>query len=120
MELKELNNLGLPPKPNKVEKVSSSETRIKNRASPEAQSPEQIRQASDLVEISDQARELQKNDNDLEVARKLLSNLPSYRAYIVYQALAKLRAGIYSEEQIVEEVAERMLESGDLDDIVNL
>ncbi|MCG8608644.1 hypothetical protein MJD09_27115 [bacterium] len=73
---------------------------------------------SDQVHISDEAKELHKNSDKQSVAKELLTRLPSTRAHVVYEALAKIKAGFYSSEEIVEKAAQRLIEGGELDDLI--
>lgn len=73
---------------------------------------------SDQVEISQEAQQLQKSKDEIVVSKELLSKLPSTRAHIIYEALAKIRAGIYSSDKIAEEAASKLVDSGELNDII--
>ena len=102
----------------RTEKSSSSELRD---AKVQKKGKEQVADSSksDQVEISSEAKELLKSSFDEPgVARDLLSNLPSTRAHVIYAALAKVKAGLYSSDEIVEEAAAKLLNSGELNDVV--
>jgi hypothetical protein len=63
----------------------------------------------DLVEISKETKELQDSDDIIKIAKALLTNLPSVRAHVVYDALAKLKVGTYSSDNILSEAASKLL-----------
>lgn len=116
MDIKDLNNLGLPRKIERKQTEDLQPRKAKQKAEPEkAKSIEK----SDSVEISEEAKKLQESDNDLKGARELLAKLPNERAQVIYNALAKLKAGLYSREQIIEEAASRLVDSGALDDLLS-
>ena len=73
--------------------------------------------AQDRVEISEEARALQRSEDELKGSKELLDKLPSTRAHVIYGALAKLKAGHYSSEKIVSEAAAKLIEGGELNDI---
>jgi len=73
---------------------------------------------NDQVEISQEAQELQNTQDEVVVSKELLSKLPSTRAYIIYEALAKIRAGMYASDKIAEEAASKLVDSGELDDLI--
>ena len=58
-----------------------------------------------------------RSEDELKVSKELLANLPSARAHVIYEALAKLKAGHYSSEKIISEAAAKLIESGELNDI---
>ncbi|MFB3100803.1 MAG: hypothetical protein ACE1ZM_05100 [Gammaproteobacteria bacterium] len=66
------------------------------------------RPAHDHVEISEAARALKRSEDELKVSKELLDNLPSARAHVIYEALAKLKAGHYSSEKIISEAAAKL------------
>jgi|GEM_PF-1865567 len=69
---------------------------------------------SDQVEISKEAQALQRSQDEVGVSKELLAKLPSTRAHVIYEALAKVKAGLYSSEEIVHEAAAKLLDSGEL------
>lgn len=73
----------------------------------------------DRVRISEEARELEKSNDQVRVAKKLLATLPTARAHVIYEALAKVKAGFYASDEIVEQAAEKLIKSGELDDLGN-
>ena len=75
------------------------------------------RPAHDHVEISEEARALQRSEDELKVSKELLDNLPNARAHVIFEALAKLKAGHYASEKIISEAAAKLIESGELNDI---
>ena len=50
--------------------------------------------------------------------KELLNRLPSARAHIVYEALAKVKAGFYSSDEIVAQAAQKLIDGGELDDLI--
>ncbi|MFQ5638775.1 MAG: hypothetical protein ACE5IR_12355 [bacterium] len=119
MEIKDLNSLSLP---RKIEKSPSEELRTKKIEKKETSKPDSIHptEKKDQIEISEEARKLQRSETEIEGAKELLANLPSFRAHVIYEALAKLRAGLYSDEQILSEVAARLVEGDELKDLMDL
>ncbi|MFQ5751219.1 MAG: hypothetical protein ACE5HI_04415 [bacterium] len=115
MNIKHLTGLG-PPK--KIEKQSAEEVRSKKVQKEKATNSSHVNN-SDLVQISDTGKELQQSNDEMVVAKELLSRLPTVRAHIIYEALAKIKAGLYSSEEIVEQAAEKLLESGEFDDLID-
>ena len=63
----------------------------------------------DLIEISKETKELQDSGDEIKIAQALLANLPSVRAHVVYDALAKLKVGTYSSDTILSEAASKLL-----------
>ena len=116
MNIKNLHGMG-PPK--KIEKQSVQEVR-QNRGLQKENSTVAAATApkTDQVEISDLARELQNSQDEQGKAIELLNRLPSARAHVVYEALAKVKAGFYSSDEIVEQAARKLLEGGELDDLI--
>lgn len=122
MEIKNLDGLDLPKKieksaPEKANPKKASQ-KVKDASSPEKSSAPNITEESVKIEISEEAKKLQSNDNEIEVARELLAKLPTVRAHVIYEALAKLKAGVYSSEQIIAEAAARLQDSGELNDLI--
>lgn len=74
---------------------------------------------TDQVEISHEAQALRKSDNEIGLSKELLNKLPNARAHVVYEAIAKIKAGLYSNDEIVESAAGKLLQSGELKDIVS-
>ncbi len=91
-----------------------------NRKIQKKKEPEQAAslRKSDQVEISKEAQELQKSQDEVGVSKELLAKLPSTRAHVIYEALAKIKAGLYSSDEIVEEAAAKLLSSGELNDLL--
>lgn len=114
MEIKDLNGLGLPKR---IERNPSDKVQPKKAERKESDTLSSSKEG-DQVEISDKAREVQKSDNELQMAKELLSELPSERAHVVYEALAKLKAGVYSDDQIIAEATSRLLDSDELRDLL--
>ena len=114
MDIKSLNGLGSPKK---VEKQSTQEIRSKKVEQNKSEAASRI-DKGDEVQISKEARELQSTKDEIVIAKELLSRLPSARAHIIYEALAKIKAGSYSSEEIVDRAAEKLIESGELDDLI--
>ncbi len=116
MNIKNLYGIG-PPK--KFEKQSVQEVRQNKRPQKE-NSTEAAASApkTDQVEISELARELQHTQDEHAKAKELLNRLPSSRAHVVYEALAKVKAGFYSSDEIVEQAAQKLIEGGELDDLI--
>jgi hypothetical protein len=73
---------------------------------------------NDMVEISEEAQQLNKSQDELGVYKELLAKLPSTRAHVIYEALAKIRSGLYSKDEIVEEAAKKLLDSPELNDLI--
>lgn len=116
MKIKGLQSLG-PPK--KLEKSVSQEVRDKKIAKKESSEVSSFA-SGDQVEISQQAKDLQKAGSDENVlTRKLLSKLPSARAHVVYEAMAKVKAGYYASDEIVDSAARKLLESGELNNLTD-
>lgn len=73
----------------------------------------------DRVRISEEARELEKSNDEISVVKKLLATLPTARAHVIYEAIAKVKAGSYASDEIVVQAAEKLIKSGELDDLGN-
>ncbi len=106
-----------PNSPGRTDKSSSAirETKVQKK---KEQNQAAAGNKVDQVEISSEAKELQKSSSEPAVARDLLSNLPSTRAHVIYEALAKIKAGLYSSDEIAEEAAAKLLGNGELDDLI--
>ena len=111
-----INNLYGAGPPKKLEKQSVEEVRQKKIQKKETSETSKSAK-SDLVQISAEAKELQKADDELVLSKELLGKLPSARAHVIYEALAKIKAGFYASDEIVEEAAAKLISGGDLDDI---
>jgi len=115
MDIKDLNSLGVPRKIERKQTDDIQSRKAKqNTAAEKAKNIEKI----DSVEISEKAKQLQKTEEDLKGAKELLAKLPSDRAQVIYTALAKLKAGLYSEDEIIEEAASKLIDSGELNDLL--
>ncbi|MFQ5649939.1 MAG: hypothetical protein ACE5IY_08345 [bacterium] len=114
MKIQDLYGIGPPKKPDKP--VND----VRDRKVQKEESKRATSVKSDQVQISQEAHELQKSRDEFTVSKELLAKLPSSRAHVIYEALAKIKAGLYSSEKIVEEAAQKLLNSGELDDIVGL
>ncbi len=112
MEIKDINGFGLQGK--KVEKPATEPIRIPKKSEGKDQPRIEKTEEQDSIELSPEAQELKQSEDELKVARELLSKLPNFRAHVIYEALAKLKAGVYSDEQIMAEVAARLLDSEEL------
>lgn len=111
-----------PPKT--VAKPSSEEIRQKKIQGKESERLNSVDSsaeglaANDLVEISEQAQQFQQSQDELGVYKELLAKLPTTRAHVIYEALAKIKAGLYSQDEIVEEAAKKLLESNEFKDLL--
>jgi len=105
MEIKDLNSFRFPKKLDKShpEKIQLKDENKKH--------PAHIKNINlgDQVEISQEARGFQNSVDEIKLAKELLKNLPTVRAYIIYEALAKLKAGIYSSDKIISEATSKLL-----------
>jgi len=120
MKVHDLNSVNPPKRPDKQSSVEDiRERRLKKKES-EGTNTNQTPSIgkSDQVEISPEAIERQKSNDEFGVSKELLSQLPSSRAHVIYEALAKIKAGLYASDEVVEEAAHRLLGSGELDDII--
>jgi len=115
MKIHELYGLNPPRKP---EKQSSAESLRRRQAEKANGKPVSGLAKSDQVEISPEAQKLQKSADEMSRARDLLSKAPQARSEVIYEALAKLKAGLYSSDEIVRGAAGKLLQSGELGDIV--
>jgi hypothetical protein len=72
----------------------------------------------DRIEIFGKAGAVQRPDDEIRVMSGLLNELPSTRTHFIYEALAKLKAGHYASEKIVDEAADKLMRSGELNDLI--
>ena len=100
MEIKHLTSLGFPKK---SDKSHPEKIQLKNETKKDS-----VHQG-DQAEISKEATELQNSADEVKLAKELLKNLPKVRAYVIYEALAKLRAGIYSSDKIISDATSKLL-----------
>lgn len=114
MKIQELYGVNPPRKP---DKQSVEEVRDKKVQKKESQQVSNSHK-SDQVEISQEAQELQKSNDEVGVSKELLAKLPSARAHVIYEALAKIKAGLYSSDEIVAEAAAKLLKSDELNDLI--
>ncbi|RMF66883.1 MAG: hypothetical protein D6743_05750 [Calditrichaeota bacterium] len=114
MNVKDISGVGLP---RRIEKQSVDDVREKKIQKKESDKSASVGK-TDQIEISQEAKALQSSPDEIVLSKELLSKLPSTRAHIIYEALAKIKAGLYSSDEIVEEAASKLLESGDLDDVI--
>ena len=110
-----ISNLPGAAPPKKLQKQSVEEPRQKKIQKKE--SSEASKSNSDQVYISEEAKDLQKSNDEIGRSKELLSKLPSSRAHVIYEALAKIKAGRYASDEIVQEAASKLIESGDLDNL---
>ena len=113
MENKDVVALGVP-KQNDRSRTEKTQPRNANK---NVSSNIEKTGSRDRVEISAEARKLQSSSDESKIAKKLLANLPNVRADVVYEALTKLKSGFYS-DKIVSATADKLLENGELDDIM--
>jgi len=120
--MKIMNLYGVdPPKKlvnNKVEEVRQKKIEKKDSNTKDISAVSNDVANNDQVEISKEAKELQSKHDEVAVSKQLLSKLPSTRAHIIYEALAKIRAGMFSSDKIAEEAATKLLDSGELNNII--
>ena len=120
--MKIMNLYGVdPPKKlvnNKVEEVRQKKVEKKDSNTKDLSAVSNDVANNDQVEISKEAKALQSQHDEVVVSKQLLSKLPSTRANVIYEALAKIRAGIFSSEKIAEEAAAKLIDSGELDNII--
>ena len=116
MKVQDLYGINPPRKPGKQSVGGVKHRKVDKNEASKASSARK----SDQVEISQEAQELQKSKNEVGVAKELLAKLPSARAHIIYEALAKIKAGLYSSDEIVEEAAAKLIKSGELNDLFDL
>ena len=116
MKIQDFYGINPPQKPDKPVQP------VRNRKV-ESKDPEKVSAGnaakSDQVQISPEAQELQKSNDEFGVSKELLAKLPSSRAHVVYEALAKIKAGFYSSDEVAEQAAEKLLGSGELKDLVD-
>lgn len=118
MKIRDLYGGMGPPK--KLEKSASQEIREKKSEKNQSAEVSPLKNG-DQVEISQEAKELQKSGSDEQfLSKELLDKLPSARAHVVYEAMAKIKAGYYSSDEIVENAARKLLDSGELDNLTDL
>jgi len=110
-----INNLYGADPPKKVQKQSVEETRQKKIQKKESSEASKVN--SDQVHISEEAKKLQRSNDEIGKSKELLAKLPSSRAHIIYEALAKMKAGLYASDEIVQEAASKLLDSGELDNL---
>ncbi len=108
-----INNLYGADPPKKVQKQSVEETRQKKIQKKESSKASKVN--SDQVHISEEAKKLQRSNDEIGKSKELLAKLPSSRAHIIYEALAKMKAGLYASDEIVQEAANKLINSGELD-----
>lgn len=112
MKIQDLYGVSPPRKPDK------SVNNVRDRKVDKSEAKKVSGVKNDQVQISQEAQELHESKDEFGVSKELLSKLPSSRAHVVYEAMAKLKAGLYSSDEIVEEAAHKLLDSGELNDIV--
>ncbi len=110
-----INNLYGADPPKKVQKQSVEETRQKKIQKKESSEASKVNR--DQVHISEEAKKLQRSNDEIGKSKELLAKLPSSRAHIIYEALAKMKAGLYASDEIVQEAASKLLDSGELDNL---
>ena len=110
-----INNLYGADPPKKMQKQSVEETRQKKIQKKESSEASKV--IRDQVHISEEAKELQRSTDEIGKSKELLAKLPSSRAHIIYEALAKMKAGLYASDEIVQEAASKLLDSGELDNL---
>jgi hypothetical protein len=115
MEIKNISAADLGKKRDRSANERSQYRDIKKNGSAHAED----RLGRDRVEISEAARAFHRDEDEIKVSKELLNNLPSTRAHVIYEALAKLKAGHYSSEKIIAEASAKLIESGELDDILS-
>ncbi|MCG8605229.1 hypothetical protein MJD09_09550 [bacterium] len=113
MDIKSLSSSDTPKKIDRSANERNQSRNIKKNSS----APVEHRLSSDHMQISQEARALQRREDELKVSKEL-NHLPSTRANVIYEALAKLKAGHYSSEKIVSEASAKLIASGELDDIL--
>lgn len=118
MKIQDLYGVNPPRKPEKQSSVEAARERKTEKKESKSVTSSSSVVRSDQVEISQEAQELHKSDDEQGVARDLLSKLPQARNEVIYEALAKIKAGLYASEEIVGEAASKLLLSGELSDIV--
>ena len=116
MNVQDLYGINPPRKPGKQSVGGVKHRKVDKKETSKVPSARK----SDQVEISQEAQELQKSKNEVSVSKELLAKLPTARAHIIYEALAKIKAGLYSSDEIVEEAAAKLIKSGELNDLFDL
>ena len=110
-----INNLYGADPPKKMQKQSVEETRQKKIQKKESSEASKV--IRDQVHISEEAKELQRSIDEIGKSKELLAKLPSSRAHVIYEALAKMRAGLYESDEILQEAANKLVSSGELDNL---
>ncbi len=110
-----VSNLNGAAPPNKLQKQSAEEVRQKKIQKRESSESSKVN--SDQVHISEEAKELQRSIDEVGKSKELLAKLPSSRAHIIYEALAKMKAGLYASDEIVQEAANKSMNSGEIDNL---
>ena len=110
-----INNLYGADPPKKMQKQSVEEPRQKKIQKKESSEASKV--IRDQVHISEEAKELQRSIDEIGKSKELLAKLPSSRAHIIYEALAKMKAGLYASDEIVQEAANKLISSGELDNL---
>jgi len=110
-----ISNLYGADPPKKVQKQSVEEARQKKIQKKESSESSKVN--SDRVHISEEAKELQRSNDEIGKSKELLAKLPSSRAHVIYEALAKIKAGLYASDKIVQEAASKLVDSGELDNL---
>ncbi len=110
-----VSNLNGAAPPNKLQKQSAEEVRQKKIQKRESSESSKVN--SDQVHISEEAKELQRSSDEIGKSKELLAKLPSSRAHVIYEALAKMKAGLYASDEIVQEAASKLIDSGELDNL---
>ena len=108
-----INNLYGADPPKKVQKQSVEETRQKKIQKKESSEASKVNR--DQVHISEEAKKLQRSNDEIGKSKELLAKLPSSRAHVIYEALAKMKAGVYASDEIVQEAATKLIKGGELD-----
>jgi len=107
-----INNLSGAAPPKKLQKQSVEEARQKKIQKKESSEASKV--DKDQVFISEEAKELQRSNDEIGKSKELLAKLPSSRAHVIYEALAKMKAGLYESDEIVQEAASKLVDSGEL------
>ncbi len=110
-----INNLYGADPPKKLQKQSVEEARQKKIQKKESSEASKV--DKDQVFISEEAKELQRSNDEIGKSKELLAKLPSSRAHIIYEALAKMKAGLYASDEIVQEAANKLMNSGEIDNL---
>jgi hypothetical protein len=116
MNIKNISGMG-PPK--NIEKQSIEDSRPGQKVEKErAGDSSDASVKSDQVQISAEAKKLHKSSDELGLAKESLNRLPAIRAHVVFEALAKIKAGFYSSDEMVEKAAQKLVDSGELNDLL--